>query len=192
MLGHHAYVYSACVPTIRTRALDAGIDLLATGGLRALTHVRVDDRAGLPRGSTSNYFRTRDALWVGVADRILERELAMVDGTVVPATVDEFVDSLCALYAVATGPMREVTTARLVLFVEGSHHPTLREALSHGRVLMMASASRLLRSFGVPDPEAAAATLGSVYEGMLLHAVARGDESDPRPSLALVLRAALA
>jgi DNA-binding transcriptional regulator YbjK len=169
--------------------LDAGIDLLATGGLRALTHTRVDDRAGLPRGSTSNHFRTRDALWVGVADRILERELEKVDATVVPATAEEFVDTLCALYAVATGPLRAVTTARLVLFVEGSHHPTLREALSHGRVLMMASAERLMRTFGAADPATAAATLGAVYEGMLLHAVARGDDSDPRPMLALVVRA---
>jgi DNA-binding transcriptional regulator YbjK len=179
------------VADTRDRALDAAIDLLATGGLRALTHGRVDDRAELPRGSTSNYFRTRDALWVGVANRILERELAMVDATVVPTTTEELVDALCALYAVATGPMRAVTTARMVLFVEGSHHTGLREALSHGRVLMMASAERLLRTFGVSDPATAAVTLGAVYEGMLLHAVARDDDRDPRPLLDLVVRAAL-
>ena len=177
-------------PSTRTRALDAGIDLLAEGGLRALTHARVDDRASLPRGSTSNHFRTRDALWVGVSDRILERELELVDATVIPATSGELVDMLCALYAVATGPMRAVTTARLVLFVEGSHHQALRETLAHGRVLMMASAERLLRAFGVADPATAAVTLGAVYEGMLLHAVARGDDSDPRPMLDLVIRAA--
>jgi DNA-binding transcriptional regulator YbjK len=178
------------MPGTRERALDAAIELLATGGLRALTHTRVDERAGLPRGSTSNHFRTRDALWLGAANRILERELAMVDATSVPADPDEFVDSLCGLYAVATGPMREVTTARMVLFVEGSHHSGLREALSHGRVLMMASAERLLGAFGVADPATAAVTMAAVYEGMLLHAIARGDDTDPRPMLDLVIRAA--
>ena len=116
----------------RNRALDAAVELLATGGLRALTHGRVDAAAGLPAGSTSNHFRTRDALWVGAANRILERELAVVEGTTAaPANTEEFVGTLCDLYAVATGPLREVTTARMVLFVEGSHHPALREALSH-------------------------------------------------------------
>ena len=178
------------VSTTRDRALDAGIALLASGGLRALTHTRVDDRAELPRGSTSNHFRTRDALWVGVADRILERELEMVDATVVPASSAEFVDALCGLYALATAPMRDVTTARLVLFVEGSHHPALRAALSRGRALMMASAERLMSAFGVADPAAVAVALGAVYEGMLLHAVARGDDADPRPALELVVRGA--
>jgi DNA-binding transcriptional regulator YbjK len=177
------------VATTRTRALDAGIDLLATGGLRALTHTRVDDRAGLPRGSTSNHFRTRDALWVGVADRILERELEMVDATVVPVSTKEFVDALCGLYAVATGPMLDVTTARMVLFVAGSSHPALRAALSRGREVMIASAERLMRTYGATDPATAAVTLAAVYEGMLLHAVARGDDSDPRPALDLVARA---
>ena len=49
--------------TSKTRALDAAIDLLGTQGLRALAHTRVDERASLPKGSTSNYFRTRQALF---------------------------------------------------------------------------------------------------------------------------------
>ena len=40
-----------------------------TAGLRALTHNRVDERAALPRGSTSNYFRTREALILGIVER---------------------------------------------------------------------------------------------------------------------------
>jgi len=62
----------------KTRALDAAIDLVGTHGLRALTHARVDERAELPKGSTSNYFRTRAALLSGVVDRIVEREMAEV------------------------------------------------------------------------------------------------------------------
>ena len=57
----------------RTRALDAAIELLGTKGLRALTHARIDERAGIPRGSTSNYFRTRAQLVTGVSDWIGER-----------------------------------------------------------------------------------------------------------------------
>ena len=39
-------------------------------GVRALSHARVDERAGLPPGSTSNWFRTRRALLGGVVARV--------------------------------------------------------------------------------------------------------------------------
>ena len=94
---------------------DAAIDLLGTEGLRALTHVRVDERARLPRGSTSNYFRTRAALLNGVVERIVEREMPGVGAAFSPSSVDDFVDALCRWFAYATGLNRVLTTARLVL-----------------------------------------------------------------------------
>ena len=45
--------------------------------MRQLTHRAVDAAAGLPIGSTSNRFRTRDSLLVAVLRRILERETAV-------------------------------------------------------------------------------------------------------------------
>ena len=59
------------------RLLDAAIDVLGTRGMRQLTHRAVDAAAGLPVGSTSNRFRTRESLLVGVLRRILERETAI-------------------------------------------------------------------------------------------------------------------
>lgn len=117
----------------RTRALDAAIDLLATEGLRALTHARVDERAGIPRGSASNYFRTRVALRTGVAQRILERELTPVGAALAPASAPELVDALAGLIEIITGPGRDVTTARLILSMEASHDAALRAEPSRGR-----------------------------------------------------------
>ena len=96
------YVYSDPVASTKVRALDAAIELLGTEGLRALTHVRVDLRAGLPKGSTSNYFRTRAALLTGVVDRILERELPLVGATFTPTSADDLVEALCGLFAYLT------------------------------------------------------------------------------------------
>ena len=39
----------------KVRVLEAAVELLGTEGLRSLTHARVDERAGLPKGSTSNF-----------------------------------------------------------------------------------------------------------------------------------------
>ena len=63
-------IYSPGVTPTKVRVLEAAVELLGTEGLRALTHARVDAQAGLPKGSTSNYFRTRAQLLIGVNDWI--------------------------------------------------------------------------------------------------------------------------
>lgn len=57
----------------RAALADAGIRVLAQDGARGLTHRAVDDAAGTPRGTTSNYFPTRDDLISALVDRIAER-----------------------------------------------------------------------------------------------------------------------
>ncbi|RPF29107.1 TetR/AcrR family transcriptional regulator [Georgenia muralis] len=178
--------------TTRTRALDAAVELLGTEGLRSLTHVRVDERAGLPKGSTSNYFRTRRALVEGAADRILEREMPGVGTAFQPTSPEEFVEGLSSLLELLTGPARVPTTARLVLFLEASHDAPLREVLSRGRATLEAMGVAGLATLGARDPRTAAAAVAACFEGLLLHRVARHDDTDPRPVLGLVVRGALA
>jgi AcrR family transcriptional regulator len=186
------YVYSDRVTSAKVRALDAAIELLGTEGLRALTHVRVDERAGLPKGSTSNYFRTRTALLTGVAERILERELPGVGAAFSSASVEDFVDALCGLFAYLTGPNRVLTTARLVLFIEGSHDAGLRAALTRGRAARVATVVPALAELGAHDPPAAGGAIAACFEGFILHNIARHDDTDPRPTFDLVVRAVLA
>jgi len=177
---------------IRVRALQAAIDLLASGGLRALTHVQIDERAGLPKGSTSNYFRTRAALLIGVADWILAQELSPVRAAFSPRSPAEFVDALCALLDLTTRDNRDLTTARLVLFVEASHNEALREALSRGRATLGAGITTALAEMGAPDPEVAAESIAACFEGLVLHRIARNDYSDPRPIFTAIIAGALA
>ena len=176
----------------KVRILDAAIDLVGTEGLRALTHARVDERAGVPKGSTSNYFRTRAALLIGVADRTLERELPAVGSAFSPASAAELVDAFCDLFEFTTGVNRTLTTARLVLFMEASHNAALRDALTRGRAAMEATALPVLAQLGARDPLAAAAAIAACFEGLILHRIARHDDADPRPTFDLVVTAALA
>lgn len=178
--------------SLRERALDAAIDLLSSEGLRALTHRRIDQKAQLPPGSTSNYFRTRDALLTGVADAILERELSGAGPAFAPTTAKEFLDGLVALIDRTTRDQRALTTARLVLFMEASHHPVLREALWRGRMAIAAALEPVLRGLGARDPHTAADAIMACSEGLILHRIARRDDSEIRPVLELVVTAALA
>ncbi len=176
----------------RLRVLEAAVQLLGTEGLRALTHARVDDRAGVPRGSTSNYFRTRAALLTGVGDWIVETELSQVSAVgAVPQTATDLVDMLCGLVEVVTGPNRTLTAARLTVFMEANHDPDIRASVSRGRTAMEEYLLATLTRFGAPNPVVAAHTLMACAEGIILHRIARHDDSDPRPLIQLVVTAAL-
>lgn len=175
----------------RERVLDAAIGLLATGGLRALTHGRVDERAGVPKGSTSNYFRTRAALLVGVSEWIVGRELPLVAGAFSPRSPAELVDAMCAALEVTTGVNREMTTARLVLFMEASHNAELRVELSRGRAVFEEVVVEALSAMGARNPSAAAEAVAACFEGLILHRIARNADADPRPIFETVVAGAL-
>lgn len=177
--------------TNRDRVLAAAVELLGTQGLRALTHGRIDEAAGLPRGTTSNDFRTRAALLHGVVEAILASELPAVGEGYAPRTEADLVESVSRLLDLVTGPGRTATTARLVLFLEGSHDPELREALSRARGQLIELTSAQLTRLGAPDPAVAAEALASCLEGLILHRIARHDASDARPVIATVVRGAL-
>ncbi|WP_406098789.1 TetR/AcrR family transcriptional regulator [Streptomyces sp. NBC_01013] len=61
-----------------TLITDAALALLAERGMRGLTHRAVDERAGLPQGSTSNHARTRQSLLEATVRRLAEREAAVL------------------------------------------------------------------------------------------------------------------
>jgi AcrR family transcriptional regulator len=176
----------------RERSLRAAVDLVGTGGIRALTHGRVDAAAGLPKGSTSNHFRTRAALLDGVLAWMLEQQLSEVGTAQEVRNVDELVDTLTALFAHMTGPDRTVTAARMVLVVEAAHDPGLRDALAVGRRTIIDALGPTLERLGARDPELAGQTLAVCMQGLFLQELAGIDELDPRPVIDLVVRAALA
>ena len=186
------YLYCGDVSAIKSRVVEAAIDLVGTKGLRALTHARVDERAGVPKGSTSNYFRSHQALLSGVVDGIVDRELPSVDVAFSPSTPEELVDGLCALFEHITTVNRTVTTARLVLFMEASHNAALREALSRGRAAMEALGVVAMARLGAREPHTAGIAIAACFEGLLLHRIARQDPTDPQATFELVVRAALA
>lgn len=55
---------------------DAAINVLAEHGSRGLTHGQVDRYAAVPDGTTSYYYRTREALLRGVGKRVADIDVA--------------------------------------------------------------------------------------------------------------------
>ncbi|WP_426511213.1 TetR/AcrR family transcriptional regulator [Dactylosporangium sp. McL0621] len=64
----------------KSRLADAAIEVLGHDGVRALTHRAVDTRAGLPQGTCSYHFPTRNALLTAALERIAELDLQDTEG----------------------------------------------------------------------------------------------------------------
>jgi AcrR family transcriptional regulator len=56
----------------RAELADAAIEVVVRDGLHGLSHRAVDEEAKAPRGTTSNYFRSRDALLESTQRRLME------------------------------------------------------------------------------------------------------------------------
>src|ERR1043165_6127352 len=70
--------YYSQVPTPRNEILSGALSVRARGGPRALPPLSVDAAAELPKGSTSNHFRTRDALIQGVLGHLVKTEQSLL------------------------------------------------------------------------------------------------------------------
>ena len=159
------------------RLLDAAIEVLGTGGMRRLTHRAVDAAADLPVGSTSNRFRTRDQLLVGVLRRILERETATWTevATRIPVTsAGALAAALGQLLEAQVGDDRLLAQARRTIFVEAANHPRLRDEILHGREELASWLRPLLAEFGAADPPGAVEHLLALMEGVIGHHLATG------------------
>lgn len=181
------------MPTTRDRALEAAIRLVGEQGVRALTHARVDTEAALPRGSTSNWFRTRDALVAGVIARIAEQERADLAVAMSPAdSPDAVIDALCGVLEDATGRHAVRTRARYALFLE-----TAPSGQAHGRAraertLFEDWTRSLLAGLGAADPDVAARTLLALSAGLIVNRLTVAPDAPIRPTVSFAVRASLA
>ncbi|MGR6924395.1 TetR/AcrR family transcriptional regulator [[Actinomadura] parvosata] len=118
--------------TRRQRIADAAIETLAAVGMRGLTHRAVDRAAGLPEGSCSFYYRTRQALLQATLDRLLELEIADIIALPEPKGDDPVQRGTeLAMLAIEhwTTKGRVRTLARHELSLEATRRPELRASL---------------------------------------------------------------
>ncbi|MYS10899.1 TetR/AcrR family transcriptional regulator [Streptomyces sp. adm13(2018)] len=120
-------------PERRTALLDAAIQVLADEGARGLTFRAVDARAGVPTGTSSNYFRDRDQVLSQVADRIFERltpEPGVIDESLRPAPSRALVVELMRRMAERLAAERTCYLGLFELRLEAVRRPELRTQLT--------------------------------------------------------------
>lgn len=176
----------------RDRALEAAVQLVGEQGVRALTHARVDAAAGLPKGSTSNWFRTRDALVAGVLVWIAEQERAVLTAAMgAVETADELVDVLTDLISEVTGTYSVRTRARYALFFETTAAPGAQPSMREQRSIFEEWTRDRLALLGAPEPDLAARALLATSAGIIVNRLTVAPDAAIRPTVELVVRAAL-
>jgi DNA-binding transcriptional regulator YbjK len=138
----------------RERLGDAAIEILASAGARGLTHRAVDLQAGEPPGTTSRYFRTRDALLAAAATRA--RDLHFAD-------LQAEQPDLPSIVRDALGANRSRHLAMFELFLESTRRPALRETLTEIR---RSQIELVAKAQGVTETEAT--SLVSAITGLVL------------------------
>ncbi|MGH3757835.1 TetR/AcrR family transcriptional regulator [Actinophytocola sp.] len=159
----------------RALIADATIVTIARAGMRGLTHRAVDRAAALPEGSTSYYFRTREALLFAALARMAELDIADI-GELPDVGGLADLDELTALLAVVmrrwltTG--RERTLARYELSLESTRRPELRARMTEFGRGFRAMAETMLAAAGAGEPRRRGQALVAYVDGLLFHQVA--------------------
>ena len=160
---------------------DTAIQILAVEGGRGLTHRAIDREAGVPIGTTKNYFPTREAILTAAAARMTALHRAAVDrlrettpADVSPSDVAELYPALLRR-AVADDPTQML--AMVELYLEAVRRPGVREALS-GMVLANAEAAATLQqAAGLPATVRDTGLLDAYFLGVAISLLALPTET---------------
>jgi DNA-binding transcriptional regulator YbjK len=167
----------------RALIADAAISTLARDGMRGLTHRAVDRAAGLPEGSASYYFRTRQALLQATVERLAELtstdmldSAAMLESAASAAPPGHDLNYLAGVAAalienwLTTG--RERQLARYELSLEATRRPELRQTLVTTGAAIRAVVADLFAAAGVREPRERAADFAAFIDGLLFDQIA--------------------
>jgi TetR/AcrR family transcriptional regulator, regulator of biofilm formation and stress response len=176
----------------RRLLLETTLRLIADEGIDAVSHRSVAQAAGVPLGSTTYWFASRqDMLREALEDfarleiKTLRERLGAVLGRRLSRKrlVDEFTDLLVA----QLGDARWRTVAQYAFLNEAARQPELEPVCREWTVAWQQALEEVFVSLGAPDPVLEARMFLAMLDGLLMEQLATPDD-DPRKN---VIRPAL-
>ncbi|MER7108610.1 TetR/AcrR family transcriptional regulator [Streptomyces sp. NPDC000229] len=158
-------------PERRTALLDAAIDVLAREGARGLTFRAVDAQAGVPAGTSSNYFANREDLLTQAGSRIHARMVPApekVDAAMRPEPSRELVTELMKWLVQRIAAERTGYLAMLELRLEATRRPALQAELTRAVRAELDENTRFHLDAGLPGDADTVLVLYLAMTGVLL------------------------
>jgi len=160
-------------PGRREQVIQAALEVLGELGSKGLTHRAVDNAAGVPQGSTTNFFPTRSKLLQAALRRHVELDtpptgyLAGISD--LKLTRDEARELvMAALDRLLEPSARPMLAARYELVLESNRRPDLHAEFEPARANFVGLAEALLRARDCHHPEERAVQLVAVLDGVLM------------------------
>jgi DNA-binding transcriptional regulator YbjK len=170
--------------------LRAALTVIAREGVAGVTHRTVAEEAGVPLGSLTYYFASkqdllRDALRLHVHEDV-GRLRELTDALLASgATGEQVVDAFIAQFEAGTPDV-----AQFELYLEAARDPELAEVATESLRAYQEVAELALRAAGVGDPAAAAGMVVAMIDGVGVHQAAAGEQApELRTVLPVLLRA---
>lgn len=170
--------------------LRAALTVIAREGVAGVTHRTVAEEAGVPLGSLTYYFASkqdllRDALRLHVHEDV-GRLRELTDALLASgATGEQVVDAFIAQFEAGTPDV-----AQFELYLEAARDPELAEVATESLRAYQEVAELALRAAGVGDPAAAAGMVVAMIDGVGVHQAAASEQApELRAVLPVLLRA---
>lgn len=149
--------------------------VVSEGGLQAVTHRAVERAAGVPHGTVTYYFGTRDELVMAMVDRLVEdcrREVSGIARDVTMALapragtldVDGFVERIVAWI----DGSRELHLARFEFELAAARDARLRVRMSEAALVFWRLCEPLVQALGSPNPALDGRAMAAAIDGLLL------------------------
>jgi DNA-binding transcriptional regulator YbjK len=163
----------------REQILEAALRVIGRSGRQAVTHRAVAEEAGVPLGSTTYYFESRDDLLRQALEHVAASEIERYRArgeqlrTVKSARelADRLVDDL-----VAAAEDRVAYIAEYELWLEAGQRPELREAAQSWCDAEQRSVAGIMEALGSADPATDASLVVAAIDGLGERVLAREDD----------------
>ncbi|HKH40267.1 MAG TPA: TetR family transcriptional regulator [Solirubrobacterales bacterium] len=163
----------------REQILEAALRVIGRSGRQAVTHRAVAAEAGVPLGSTTYYFDSRDDLLrqaleyvaASEAERYAERGEELRSVKSARELADRLIDDL-----VAAAKDRVAYIAEYELWLEAGRRPELREAAQSWCDAEQLSVAGAMEVLGSTDPRADASLVVAAIDGLGERVLAREDD----------------
>ena len=174
----------------RERILRATLAVIASSGIPAVTHRRVAEEAGVPLGSLTYWFATKDDLLREALRRFVAEEaerLRAVSEALEPGA--DPAETAALFSEILEGSSATEQVAQFELYLEAARNPALRDIAAESFRAYEEVAVAALRAVGVAEPEQAAPLFVSLSDGLGLRRQAAGAAPPLDEMLLALLRA---
>ncbi len=173
----------------RERMLRATLELIASGGIAAVTNRRVAASAGVSLGSLTYHFDTqtqllRESLLLYVEEETTRRERIASDLAREKPGVEQLAQAVAQLAAIPSDIPRQI--AELELHLHAARDPELRDASHRCFEAHEQIATAALTAIGIPDPASHAPTVVALMTGLAVRRLAGGGHDAQGTSEALL------